>query len=199
MKKAFTLLELVFVMLVVGIMTALIIPRFSDSKLQEAADQIISHIRYTQHLAMIDDRYDPTDQDWHKTRWQMSFRSCINGDLYYVVGRDLDKQDGVEKDGSAINPTDRKHLFVSNNCDLAEDETSEIMITKKYGITNLVFSNSCGNNKYIAFDHLGRPYQTTLGDDPLDLIHERCTIKFTADSGSFTIAIEPETGYVHKL
>ncbi|WP_300367295.1 prepilin-type N-terminal cleavage/methylation domain-containing protein, partial [Hydrogenimonas sp.] len=51
-KNAFTMLELIIVIVVVGILSAIMIPRFSDDKLREAADQIMSHIRYTQHLAM---------------------------------------------------------------------------------------------------------------------------------------------------
>ena len=56
-KKAFTMLELVFVIVVSGILAATFIPRFDRDNLQEAADQVISHIRYTQHLAMVDDKF----------------------------------------------------------------------------------------------------------------------------------------------
>ncbi len=204
MKKAFTLLELVIVMVVVSIISVLLIPRFADSKLTEAADQIISHIRYTQHLAMIDDRFDPSDEFWYKTRWQISFRQCTedtNKDTnkwYYVVGRDIDKNGGVDKNGSAINPSDKKYLFTDNQCDLADDESGEILIYKKYSINKIEFAKACGSNQYISFDQLGRPYQSTLSNDSsLDLIHGPCEIKFTSDNGDFTITIEPETGYTH--
>ncbi len=199
MKKAFTLLELVIVLVVVSIISVLLIPRFADSKLREAADQIISHIRYTQHLAMIDDRFDPSDEDWYKTRWQISFRKCT-GDTskwYYVIGKDIDKNGGVDKNGSAINPSDKKYLFTDNQCNLENDESGEILIYRKHGITSVEFSNSCGDNQYISFDQLGRPYQTTLGEDSLDLIHDPCEIKFISNDGDFTITIEPETGYTH--
>jgi len=197
MKKAFTLLELVIVMVVVSIISVMLIPRFADSKLTEASDQIISHIRYTQHLALIDDRFDPAKQDWFKERWQIGFWQCANGDWYYIVGRDLDHGGGIGKSESAINPSDKKHIFTSNACDLSNDESPEILITKNYGISSITFSVSCGDNKYVAFDNLGRPYQTTLGGDSLDLIHDPCEIKFISNDGDFTITIEPETGYTH--
>ncbi len=87
-KYAFTMLELVFVIVVAGILTAAIVPRFDRNNLQEAADQLISHIRYTQHLAMVDDKF-LADRNlsrfssllkskkellyWYKGRWQIYF------------------------------------------------------------------------------------------------------------------------------
>lgn len=199
MKKAFTILEAVVVIIVIGIIAVLAVPRFADTKLTQAADQIISHIRYTQHLAMIDDRFDPSDEFWYKTRWQISFRQCIvdTNKWYYVVGRDIDKNGGVDKNGSAINPSDKKYLFTDNQCDLADDESGEILIYKKYSINKIEFTSACGSNQYISFDQLGRPYKSTLGDNSLDLIHDPCEIKFTSNDGDFTITIEPETGYTH--
>ncbi|WP_456403409.1 pilus assembly FimT family protein [Hydrogenimonas sp.] len=197
MKKAFTLLELTVVIVVVAILSVVMIPRFSDSKLREAADQIISHIRYTQHLAMIDDRYNPADQDWPKERWQIGFWQCTNNDWYYIVGHDLDHGGGIGAGEAAVNPSDKRIMFTSNACDLDENESGEILITKKYGISNVVFSDSCGDNKYIAFDDQGRPYKSTLGANTLDIIYDRCDITFSSADGNFTISIEPETGYVH--
>ena len=67
MKKAFTMLELVFVIVVIGILAAAIIPSTRTNPAQEAAIQLLSDIRYTQHLAMIDDKYGqntPGNVDW---------------------------------------------------------------------------------------------------------------------------------------
>ena len=61
MKKAFTMLELVFVIVVAGIIAAVVIPNTKTNPAQEAAIQLLSHIRYTQHLAMVDDKYDSTE------------------------------------------------------------------------------------------------------------------------------------------
>ena len=61
MKKAFTMLELVFVIVIVGILSYFVSSSFQRNPLREAADQVVSHIRYTQHLAMIDDKFDPND------------------------------------------------------------------------------------------------------------------------------------------
>ena len=60
-KKAFTLLEIVFVIVVIGILATVILQRRQDNSLREAALQLISDIRYTQHLALTDDKYNPKD------------------------------------------------------------------------------------------------------------------------------------------
>ncbi len=197
MKKAFTMLELIAVIVIVSILSVVLLPRFSDDKLREAADQIISHIRYTQHLAMIDDRYSPTDANWPKERWQIGFWQCANGDWYYIVGHDLDHGGGIGIAESAVDPSDRKHLFTSNACVLTDDESGSILITRKFGINGITLSPACGDNRYIAFDNMGRPYRSTLGAAAYDIVRNRCDVTFTADDGNFTIAIEPETGYVH--
>ena len=73
MKKAFTMLELIFVLVVIGILAAVMMPNTKTNRLYEAAQQVVAHIRYTQHLAMIDDQYNSSDADWYKARWQIFF------------------------------------------------------------------------------------------------------------------------------
>ncbi|MBN2895607.1 MAG: type II secretion system protein [Campylobacterales bacterium] len=59
MRRALTMIELVFVIVVIGILSAVLIPRMERDSLREAALQVASHIRYTQHLAIVDDKYIP--------------------------------------------------------------------------------------------------------------------------------------------
>ena len=94
MKKAFTMVELVFVIILVGILSFFISESLQRNTLQEAADQVISHIRYTQHLAMMDEKFIPNatvshyknavqqnkeTQFWYKGRWQILFFN-VNGE-----------------------------------------------------------------------------------------------------------------------
>lgn len=112
MKQAFTMLELLFVIILLGVLSIVAISRLStDTSLQEATDQIIRHIRYTQHLAMNDDVYIP-DTDfsefsdlttqtrhattWFNSRWQIAFHVDTTGGLdatkrhyYYSIFQDI--------------------------------------------------------------------------------------------------------------
>lgn len=79
LRKAFTMLELVLVIVVVGILALMALPRVQDDRLYELVDQTVSLIRYTQHLAMQDNPYDPSDPHWAKKRWGIQFVSCQEG------------------------------------------------------------------------------------------------------------------------
>ncbi|MDD3344472.1 MAG: type II secretion system protein [Sulfurospirillaceae bacterium] len=108
MKKAFTMLELVFVIVIIGVLSYFVTASFERSSLREAADQVIGHIRYTQHLAMSDDKFIPTvsmskytnlarknkePQYYYKGRWQLNFfnvavETPANSFTAYVVFSD---------------------------------------------------------------------------------------------------------------
>ena len=108
MKKAFTMLELVFVIVIVGILSIVAASSFQRNTLREAADQVVSHIRYTQHLAMMDDKFVPNVNMskytnvaqknkeplyYYKGRWQLSFfnvtgETPANSFTAYVVFSD---------------------------------------------------------------------------------------------------------------
>lgn len=197
MKKSFTFLEIIVVLVVIGILTAVALPRLQMDNLQEAADQILSHIRYTQHLALVDDRFDPKDSNWYKKRWRISFRQCNSGTWYYIVYRDSNEGGNANENESATNPTDGKLLYNTNTCNENNLYSSEILIGQKYGIQNIDFSAGCNNsNQYIAFDYIGRPY-SQIGNNPIDgVMHQDCNITFTtSENSSFTITISKETGY----
>lgn len=106
MKKAFTMLELVFVIVVVGILSFVVASRFERNTLREAADQLVGHIRYTQHLAMMNDKYVPNPgmsneagsaaktleaQEWYKGRWHIFFSPTANGTISYSIMSDSTK------------------------------------------------------------------------------------------------------------
>ncbi|WP_456451407.1 pilus assembly FimT family protein [Hydrogenimonas sp.] len=210
MKKAFTMLELIMVILVVAILSVIMIPRFSDDKLREAADQIISHIRYTQHLAMIDDKFSPTDANWPRSRYQIAFYHDGSGDghLVYTVfsDEDMDSNTNPEVGEIATDPSTGNLLIGDSNY----GKHSELLdLTAKFGIDSIQFCGSAtalttsntGNSQHIYFDNLARPYYMsstwTMNGLFGDLLTATCDIVFQSNDGNFTISIEPETGYVH--
>mgnify|MGYP000045959612 CR=1 FL=1 len=189
MKKAFTMIELIFVIVVIGILAATIIPNTKRNPVQEAAIQIASHIRYTQHLAMTDDRYNPNRVDnsgaviWFKERWQILFSSSkftggANVWAYTIfsdrAGTGVKRGDPNESE-IAKNPENSNQLMTGgvghvNAIKYGHKDfkgMESLNIGKKYGIIGanaVVFSDSCDGNggnpsTRIAFDYLGRPLQ----------------------------------------
>jgi len=176
MKKAFTLIELIFVIVVIGILAAVIIPNTRRNPLQEAAVQLVSHIRYTQHLAMMDDKFDANEALWFRQRWQLAF-STAGGTNSYMIFADSPSAVGAY-DGNpganatytdvevARNPAKKdKYLigvaFGSFDNSATQKLSKELDIGSKYGIGNFtVNGGGTGSNaNRILFDHLGRPYR----------------------------------------
>jgi prepilin-type N-terminal cleavage/methylation domain-containing protein len=210
MKKAFTMIELVFVVIIIGIMSAVLAPRADNNSLQQATNQIISHIRYTQHLALSDDKFSNSDRDWYKKRWQIQFSDNKTGDSVknwkYVVYSDLTLSNNANsKSEVAHNPKNiNQYLIGWKTSGLTI--TKSLNIGKTFGIKNIVFKDGCkGQSKRIFFDRIGRPFKgipksQNNAYDSSKLINSRCKIELTGNNNDkITIAIEPETGYVHQL
>ncbi len=180
MKKAFTLLELVFVLVVIGILAAVILPRTSADSAVEAALELQSSIRYTQHLAMQDDKFDATDNTWFRNRWQIVF----NGNTYSIVS---DNGTNFAQDPSNTS-----------------NELQNIDLGAKYNVS-VALGGGCANETIISFDHYGRPIVGDLSDDATayvngQLLNSTCTI--TLSSGGQTpvvLELMKETGYVRML
>jgi len=194
-KKAFTILELVMVIVVIGILAAVVIPRTGSNRLGEAATQVISHIRYTQHLAMIDDKFDADTANWFMARWQILFQGDGSGSgKIYLIYSDSDLDDNVPENGEiALDPLSGKQMTGNSSFNNRIDSMN---LTKRYGINSVNTAGCAGGKKRIFFDHLGRPYtnNNTLLDD---LLTNQCEIVLISNEGNITIAIEPETGYAH--
>ena len=175
MKKAFTLLELVFVIVIAGILAFVLIPKSSDTKLLESANQLISHIRYAQQLALNNDQFDPNDENWYKKMWRIEFEH--NGT--YKVWR------GNEAKSNKIAP------------DPANPGQKLKDVQLKRGII--------AKGSKVIFDELGRVYSEQAATKSYEhKIDQNTTIKLCKGSASsdctgkehIKLSIEPETGYI---
>lgn len=197
MKRfAFTMLELVFVIIVIGILAVLAMPSFTSNPLQQAAEQVASHIRYTQHLAIVDDVFNPQQQFWYRARPQISFRQCDDGSSYYYIGSDSNWNTGhIGEDEAAIDPMSGKTMYWQNNqCDRDAHPTRDpnLLLTDKFKVTVV---STCGST--ISFDSLGRPYTAFNSPPSSGLMANDCNITLThTTDGNATITINPETGFV---
>lgn len=202
-KTAFTMIEAIMVIIVMGILAAIAIPRLENDTTQEAADQILSDIRYTQHLALTDDVTNPNNANWQRAFWSIHFGTCAGGTgQYYMVGSDKDYGGGIDKASeSALDPLTGKPMFWvgTSSCSNGGDGTvsDKIFITKKFGID--VNVTACNNVQHIGFDHLGRLHQgftTSASPNYSTVLNTPCVIGFQRDGVNlFSIQINPETGY----
>ena len=196
--RAFTMIELVFVIVVAGILAAVIIPSTRTNPLQEAAIQVLSDIRYTQHLAIVDDKYDGTN-NWFISRWNIFFKldNSANGNIVYEVHSDMNKLGGQAGTTEiAVNPL--SSLRMTGDTLYGSNRTTKMDLTDNYGIVSApasIMTGGCANSQRIYFDHLGRPHtnnNTAYGT----LLYTACDIKLTHSDGTdITIQIQPETGY----
>ena len=176
MKKAFTLVELVFVVVVIGILAFALWPTKQPTQALEAARQIVAHIRYTQHLALNDDKIaahtdtggtDSIAKDWYKRLWRITFsnltadKDCKIGGWRYAVYQNIanDLSDKGQPNGTieaARNPAQAGKVLSACYSGLSTNTSDELNLSQTYKIENIDFSEF--GTQGIIFDELGRAY-----------------------------------------
>lgn len=203
-------MELIFVIVILGIITALSYGRlYVDTKLQEATDQVIRHLNYTRHLALMDDPYVPYGSEgefWYKKRWSIKFSNqsasyAVQG-WVYTIFKDQNDLDSAPNSLSEVAIDPQTHYYLSGGFSdkityATEERVEEMALSDQYDIDDIDFTNC---NQVIAFDNLGRPHtmlrDTTTPYEALNL--SQCQITLSKDTDSSTICIEPLTGYIHQ-
>ena len=207
-KKAFTLLEIIFVVVIIGIISAVLAPRVKRDTIKEAADQLAAHIRYTQYLALQDNKFNNKDEYWYRGRWQLVFGKSTYTDNKYAYTIFSDKPTYAGNPNLtevAINPLNPNQFLSGGYTGFIKTSDKramkELNIGKKYDIQSVVFSGGCSGLR-ISFDYLGRPIngnsRTLTQKYKNRLIKSDCIITLTNSIGeSKKIVITPETGYVY--
>jgi len=210
-RQAFTMIELIMVIVVLGILAALAIPRLERDIRQEAADSILSAIRYAQHYALMDNVTDPNEGKWQRKFWRFGFQGCSDNGMFYYVASDKDTGGNIDAGEEIIDPATGLPMMGLNGAPCASDlsgqtnASANIFITKRYGITsaNIAWSGGCtGGSNYIGFDHLGRPhrgYTVSLTPDYASIITADCNLTLTFEQDNIDpliFIIEKETGHV---
>ena len=202
------MLELVFAIVVIGILAALAIPRLDRDLRQGAKDNIISAIRHTQGLALVDNKTNPTVSNWQRAFWQIRFSNPTtpNNEWVYSVGSNMDYATSLDKDESAIDPVNGKYMYSGDASPADSDESPAIFLTKKYGINTVTFNDCSGSSgstaRHIAFDNLGRPHRGVFGGENnyrTLVTNKDCIITFTfidSDITDLNITITRQTGHV---
>ena len=225
-KNAFTMIELIVVLVVLGIIAANSIPRLKRDTRTEAINHMLSAIRYTQYLALHDTKHRRDDSRWQKSFWRFQVYKCsANSGLYYMIGTDIDLNRALNRSETAVDPSNGKFTFwnssipcpKNNNDALNNDVSPNIFITQKYGINDVNFEScsiytgqqSSSTAKHIGFDGFGRPHKSFIGrydyqgairPNHWGITRGNCRITFKFEDTSikpFTIVIENETGYAY--
>ena len=217
-KRAFTMLELVMVIVVLGILASLALPRLDNDRRQEAADNLLSTIRFTQSLALMDNKNDrtgsglfaPIRTNWQQALWHIRFGSYAGGTKwFYTVSSSNDADGNVDQNETAIDPNNGKFMYNrAGNGVIDISESPNIFISEKFGINGVDFSactGALGSTRtsnaatHVAFDYMGRPHKGIYGatNNYSRVMHDDCLIRFTfLDGGdALEIQINSETGY----
>ncbi|MDE6885766.1 MAG: prepilin-type N-terminal cleavage/methylation domain-containing protein [Helicobacteraceae bacterium] len=158
MKKAFTMMELVFVIVIIGIMAVVSVMYIPRNELQQASDYLIQNLKYTKSLAQLDDRFyamtetNPNDtsltqseknkritnekrlvENWKLGLWQLQFhRAGTNAKNSYSIYAD-------QGNSGTTNMFDG----IPNNGDLIARDPINKTCLSGYTLTNL---KECENN-----------------------------------------------------
>jgi type II secretory pathway pseudopilin PulG len=223
-KKAFTIIELIFIIILIGIMSAVATSYFRDDKLALATYQVLEHIRYTQHLAISEHKFDPKDAEYEKISgittnsgyrnlswWQIRFGQANDGRVFYSIYTDRDRRgniDLIHHIEPAIDPLTQKYIMYDPN--LAgtggERQNEDMLLSSKYDIVSISINGECApfstypTKAELYFDEKGRVYRGAI-PMPITALYRyvvtsNCDLTLThRDGRAAVIRVYPETGY----
>ncbi len=172
-QAAFTLLELTIVVLIIGVMTAVMIPRFSSTnpvRLENIAEQYASAMRFTRSEAirtgkpygfrqiLVSKRMQVARMDVTTSPWSLIF------DVYHPVS---------------------KKLYDFNLDNIAS--ASDIILTRSNS-----YSGTCNNLSELYFDKNGSAWCT----DPHNVTLQSFNLTLSAGTHSKLVSIDGLTGRV---
>jgi len=201
MKKGFSLIEIIFTLMLIAIVTSYTLNKTKNSKLEIAANKIILYLNFTRYIAFLDNKYDPSRSDWYKSRWTLKFKNCNKsiGGIYYTVYSDTNLGGRINKTETLKDPLNNQYLY-SNGCkkDNVGDKSKYILLTQQYDVVDVKVSCYKGSGLgYISFGNDGVIY-SKLGSNP-KVLKSKCTITLIdKHNNKKSIIVEP-TGYCYVL
>jgi len=213
--NAFTMIELILILIVIALLAALSVPRLERDIRQEAASNIVSALRYTKHMALIDNVMDLNrNNTWQRAFWTLGFQKCSDNGLFYYIASDKSQEGNIDANETFIDPANGLPMMGSNSapCRYSTNNNASpnIFISKLYGITDpngitLTCGSSGSTAKYIGFDRMGRPHRGYAGNsgsttpDYSTVLHQDCNLTLHFDDPALddvNITIEKITGRI---
>ncbi len=194
-KKAFSMLELVFVIVVAGILAIALIPNYDRDYAGEAIYKVAEHLRLAQHNAMTQDFTTPA-VNTNELLWRVGFINGSNGACYSVF-TDTNGGGNADANEAAVDPMSGLLLRgTPGTCSQNNANSSEVLLWREYSIRRVTLGGGCNPAiRNIAFDNIGRPGQI-IGNN-FTLLAADCTVTVADAAGnSAMLNVVQETGYV---
>ncbi len=204
-RLAFSMIELIMVIVVMGILSAVAMPQLNSDTRVGARDNIYSALQFTRHLALIDNRTNPENTKWQMELWTIAFASDSDSDggYNYSIGSNQNHNNAFSQNECAIDPANGQYFYAQNGSkNIGINQSPNVFLGINFGVKEVKFTNGCTGAKHIAFDNLGRPFVgSTFSVQPLysKVMIKDCTItvKFKdTDLENLEFSIKKETGFI---
>lgn len=179
-NAGFTLVELVVILIVLGIISAVAIPRFASVptfSVREFDDRALAVLRYGQKMAIAQNT---------------SVFVRLTGSSVALC-YDANCNAGVPAPGGA-NSHSAATLAACGNSSVWDCEATPSGVS--YTAVNKSGTSLTGGSSTFFFSPQGMPYAT--GESEPNSSFSLLTITVASSAGSYTFYVEPETGYVHR-
>ncbi len=202
-RLAFSMIELVMVIVVIGILASVAIPNMDKDIRQGAIDTVLSDVRLAQQNALSDDKHDVNNTKWQRAYWHFAYYTCGN-DVVYRVASDVDFDGTITNSESALNSKDNKYLFADCNDLDDKDNSPKVNLTREHGISSVTTTGACQDSHILAFDNLGRLHSDITSELP-DYAHlvtkdsDKCQMRFSFQDDNlkpFTLEVTPIVGHI---
>ena len=206
--RSFTLIEIIFILILLSIILTFTIPSNQLSKIDLAKEQLITHLKYTRYIAMLDNKYYYNDDLWYKKLWNMKFLNCNKdvGGIYYVIYSNTINPNrwNISKKETLIDPFTNNYIYSSSRCeqDSLYDKSKYVLLSNYYDIKDIKIScNDTSSLGQIYFDNNGSAYSYIDNDYSKftdNKIKNNCIITLIdSNNNERNITIEAYTGYIY--
>ena len=201
-RASFSIIELIFVLLLVGIMVLVSTGKSNLSKVKLAKQQLHLHLQYLRYIAMLDNKYesDPNIK-WYKKRWSLRFENCDSdvGGIFYSIYSDESLGGNINKEETLRDPLTNDHIFATScKQDSLYDKSKFVLLTQYYGVQKVEVSCK-GTRKIglIGFGYDGKFYTGFEGDGEPYAEKVPCRITlYDGVGGEESLVIHPKTSYI---
>ena len=205
MKRSFTLLELILMIVLLGFLYTSFIPKVKASKIDDLTNRLVLYLKQTRYQSLINDKFSNSDNLWHKKRWTLKFFRCreTTGGIYYVIYSDKNATGHPGIGDSLKDSLTLKNIYSTNSCTENIKNSKYVLISQNFNIRTINIScNQTSSLGQLSFGSDGKIYSKLSANENDSISYEiinNCKIELSdIFNEKRTIQLESKTGYVHK-